>query len=138
MPSLNLSESFTVGVIGISLSEQFASRSSRFTHNTIKTLALRLLKSSLKRNLIIIGASLFARAACAVWHAIEDENIGEQILGRVPPCPPNVDAFQSDERFVKDELSLLHPGAFVCYRQIVFTRYICMYVTNHMKVRPLD
>ena len=48
MPSLNLSESFTAGVIGISLSEQFASRSSRSTHNTIKKLALRLLKSSLK------------------------------------------------------------------------------------------
>ena len=128
MPSFNLSESFTTAVIGVSLSEQFASRSSRFIHNAITKLALRLLKSSPKTTLIIIGASLFARAACAVWHSMEDENIGEEILGKVPPCPPNVGAFEFDERFTEDKLSLLHPGAFTCYRQKEFTRYvyICM------------
>ena len=123
VPLVNLSESFTIGIIGISLSEQFVSRSTRnvFTKN-----ALGLLKRAPKFGLFYIGASLVARAICSLWRLSEAEDIGKTLLNRLPPCPPTRACAENDLGFKEESFLLFffHPGASSCFRQTSFTRYI--------------
>ena len=121
IPSVDLSESFTAGVIGISLSEQFALRSTR---NVFVDVAFGLLKRAPKFGLVYIGASLVARALCSAWLSSEPKDIGETIANRLPPCPPVIDAAINDPDFTESNFLLFfyHPGASSCFRQVTITR----------------
>ena len=117
------SENFTVGVIGISISEQFNS----WPNNNVTTNnVLSLLKRAPKFGLTYVATSLVARSICSEWHSSEPDNIGETILNRLPPCPPVRDAALNDPNYSEEDLflSFFHPGASSCFRQVVFTRYV--------------
>ena len=121
VPSVNLSGSVAAGVIGISLSEQFALRSTR---NAFTNFALGLLKRAPKFGLYYFGYSVVARAACSAWRLLEPEDIGETISNRLPPCPPVIEAAINDPVFEESNFLLwfYHPGASSCFRQVIFTR----------------
>ena len=123
IPAIDLPDNFAAGVIGISLSEQFATRSTR---NALTSSAVGLLSRAAKFGLVYFGASLVARGICSVWHSLEPDDIGETILNRLPPCPPSIDAALIDENFTESNflLSFYHPGASSCFRQVRFTRYV--------------
>ena len=125
IPSIDQSQSFTAGLIGISLSEQFTSRSSRNVLSSVYS----LLKKSPKFGLAYVATSLAARAICSEWCSSEPNDIGETLLNRLPPCPPLRDAALNDPDFSEENflLSFYHPGASSCFRQAVFTRYECNY-----------
>ena len=122
VPLINLSEGFTTGVIGISLSEQYPSQS------TNSEIALHLLQGAAKFGLVYIGNSLNStlRTLCSSWHSSEAEDIGKTLLNRLPPCPPTRACAESDLDFKEDKflLSFFHPDASSCFRQTTFTRYI--------------
>ena len=121
IPSFNLSESFTTGVIGISLSEQFASRSTR---NVFANIALGLLKRAPQLALVYIAGSLYARVKCSEWLSSEPKNIGETIANRLPPCPPVREKAINDPDFTESNFLLFffHPGASSCFREVTIDR----------------
>lgn len=122
IPSIDQSQSFTAGLIGISLSEQFTSRSSRNVLSSVYS----LLKKSPKFGLAYFATSLAARPTCSQWQFSEPNDIGETLLNRLPPCPPVRDAALNDPDFSEENflLSFFHPNASSCFRQAVFTRYV--------------
>ena len=126
LPLVDLPDNFTSGRIGVSLSEQFPSRSTRNAiPNSVRTLLIRACKCAL----IYLGVSLTARALCAAWRLTEPDNIGQTILDRLPPCPPSKDEAEKDPNF-RDEsfaLSFFHPDASSCFRQVKITRYVHKY-----------
>ena len=121
IPTIDQSENFTAGVIGVSLSEQFTSRSTRNAVSIIYS----LLKRSAIFGLAYVATSLAARAICSEWCSSEPNNIGETLLNRLPPCPPVRDAAVNDPVFNESNFLLFfyHPGASSCFRQVMFTRY---------------
>ena len=121
LPLVNLQDSFAASLIGISLSKQFASRSTR---NALSNTVLSLLTRASKFGLIYVGGSLASRALCAAWLLTEPDDIGEMILDRLPPCPPVQNAALNDPVFTEENflLSFFHPGASSCFRQVQFTR----------------
>lgn len=118
IPSLELSENFIVGIIGISISEQFSSVST--DTNTL----LGLLKRAPKFGLIYVATSLASRSVCSSWYSSEFKDIGETIANKLPPCPPVRDAALNDPNFIEVNylLSFFHPGASSCFQQVVFTK----------------
>ena len=121
LPLVNLPDAFAAGLIGVSLSEQFTSRSTR---NALSNAVLGLLRRASNFGLIYVGGSLAARALCAAWLLTEPDDIGEKILDRLPPCPPVRNAALNDPDFTEENflLSFFHPGASSCFRQVQFTR----------------
>ena len=121
IPSLDWPENFTAGVIGISLSESSASRSTR---STVSSAVLRLLTRAPKFGLAYVATSLAARLICSAWCSSQPKDIGEMILDRLPPCPPVRAAALNDPDFDEENflLSFYHRGASSCFRQVVFTR----------------
>ena len=129
IPSIDQSENFTAGVIGISVSEQFSFSerfSTRSTSNAFAQLAFGLLRRATKFGLAYVATSLAARGICSAWCSSESSNIGNTLLDRLPPCPPVRSAALNDPDFTEENffLSFFHPGASSCFRQVVFTRYI--------------
>ena len=122
LPLVNLPNPIAAGLIGVSLSEQFTSRSTR---NALSNTVLGLLRRASNFGLIYVGVSLASRAICAVWLLTEPDDIGEMILDRLPPCPPVRNAALNDPDFTEENflLSFYHPGASSCFRQVQFTRY---------------
>ena len=125
IPSIDQSENFVAGIIGVSLSEQFTPRSSRSVINTV----YNLLKISPIFGVTYVGISLYARAMCSDWCSSEPNDIGETLLENLPPCPPTRDAADNDPIFNESNFLLFfyHPGASSCYRQVVFPRYVHTY-----------
>ena len=122
VPSVN-PENFTVitGIIGISLSEQYASQP---TLDDFTKIPLQLLKKASKFGIFYIRSSKHSRGLCSTWRLSEPEDIGKTLLNRLPPCPPNRGCAENDLDFTEDNflLSFLHPGASSCFRQTRFTR----------------
>ena len=125
IPSIDQSENFIAGVIGVSLSEQYTSRSSRSVTNIV----FNLLKRAPNFGLAYVATSLAARAICSAWCSSEPNDIGEMLLERLPPCPPVRNAALNDPDFSDESFGLgfFHPGASSCFRQVVFTRYVHNY-----------
>ena len=56
---------------------------------------------------------------CQEWCDSQPDNIGQDLLDRLPPCPPTVQRAQLDNRFRLDNrfIETFHPGAENCFRQ---------------------
>ena len=64
---------------------------------------------------------------CLSWSIKQDTNIGEILLGRLPPCPPNVrlavlDSLYLEDRQISSYREFFHPNASRCFHQATFTR----------------
>ena len=64
---------------------------------------------------------------CFSWSNKQDTNIGETLLERLPPCPPNVrlavlDSLYLEDRQISSYREFFHPNASRCFRQATFTR----------------
>ena len=78
------------------------------------------------------------RQFCDVWFKSEPPNFGQEILQRVPSCPPTMQRAFEDSRFEVDSFSsvirdtmynvqwrnFFHEGTANCFRQIAFTRSV--------------
>lgn len=66
------------------------------------------------------------RSKCKKWCDEQPPNIGQEILDRLPPCPPTVQQAHVDNRFQLDNrlIRFFHPGAENCFRQSTITRLV--------------
>ena len=77
--------------------------------------------------IVYYTTSAILRNLCEDWCASEPEGIGEEILARLPPCPPTVAQARNDAVFIEDTgagsflNNIFHPAADTCFRQQVFT-----------------
>ena len=119
--------------------------------------ALRTLKNSAVRYLRKLAgqANLGQRFLCVAWNVSEPENIGQEILERLPPCPRTVrNARAPNSGFKEERLSssirvvgqvqnffgttiiddkfreFFHPNTSSCFRQIVTDRYQHTYLVQ--------
>jgi len=88
------------------------------------------LKGKVKQwsKVVTISGSNFLRDRCLAWSEGQPEGIGDEILARLPPCPPTVERARADSVFDEEDLGdefreTFHPGTASCFRQVVFTRY---------------
>ncbi len=79
-----------------------------------------------------VGKALF-RQKCYSWSRGEfpwPKIDGQEILRRLPPCPPNAQKARQDPQFEIDEhkslISFFHPDADSCFRQRIIRRLACM------------
>ena len=75
---------------------------------------------------VYVHGSNFLRDKCDEWCENEPEGIGEEILERLPPCPPTVAQARADSVFEEEDLGdtfreIFHPKTSSCVRQVVFT-----------------
>ena len=82
--------------------------------------------------------SIELRMECEEWYESEPANIGQEILARLPPCPPTMQMAVEDNRFEEDKLSdtiyftflddayrnIFHENTESCFRQTAFTRCV--------------
>lgn len=139
VPSNNLLNNYAIGVIGISLSENYISTSPDYENAT------HLLKRATKFGLVYFGNAPNSRYICSSWvkskseHTVEalfnlslcpPEHTGEALLNRLPPCPPTRERAVNDLGFREDKflLSFFHPDASTCFQQARFTRYVATYM----------
>ncbi len=70
------------------------------------------------------------RQRCNSWCGGQLPNIGQEILRRLPPCPPTTQKARRDPQFEIDEhkslISFFHPGADSCFRQRIIRRLAWM------------
>jgi len=92
------------------------------------------LKGEVKQwsEIVAISGSNFLRDRCQEWSEGQPEGIGNDILARLPPCPPTVERARADSIFEEEDLGdefreTFHPGTASCFRQVVFTRYCTVY-----------
>ena len=69
---------------------------------------------------------------CLVWNIGQPENIGETLLERLPPCPPNarlavIDSLYLEDRQISSYREFFHPNASRCFRQATLTRLAIKY-----------
>ena len=62
------------------------------------------------------------QSLCQEWCDSQPDNIGQDLLDRLPPCPFTVQRAQLDNRFRLDNRfkDFIHPGAENCFRQEYF------------------
>ena len=70
---------------------------------------------------------------CFVWSNKQADDIGETLLGRLPPCPPNVrlavlDSLYIEDRQISSYREFFHPNASRCFRQATLTRSVINYI----------
>ena len=76
------------------------------------------------REIYVSGLNVL-RQRCEKWYNKESGRIGEEIVERLPACPPTEN--RTTNNFVKEDYGdafreFFHPGTSSCYRQAVFTR----------------
>ena len=72
---------------------------------------------------------------CFVWSNGQKINVGEILLERLPPCPPNVQLALLDSLYLEDTQTssyreFFHPNASRCFHQATFTRLAAMIHIN--------
>ena len=112
--------------------------------NKIGRLGLRIIKQTPMRIIKKFIRQTAQRAACEAWALLQDDNVGEQINSRLPPCPCTAERARApNSGFEEEKLSsvvkvvgkvqnflgttiaddafrnFFHPGAANCYRQRV-------------------
>ena len=76
---------------------------------------------------VYLSASNYVRDKCDEWYRNQPEGIGEEILERLPPCPPTAARARADNRVFEEEdlgdkfRDFFHPNTSSCFRQIAFT-----------------
>ena len=137
-------------VVQVSVSSVSTSVNNKKTSNLLKKLgrlARRILKNSAVRYLKKLPRQAAQRFLCEAWSRLQPDNIGQEILNRLPPCPPTIAGARApnsglkEERFsssiqvagkvqnffnttiVDDKFrEFFHPGTSSCFRQIVTDR----------------
>ena len=112
--------------------------------NKIGRLGLRIIKQTPMRIIKKFIRQTAQRAACEAWALLQDDNVGEQINSRLPPCSCTAEGARApNSGFEEEKLSsvvkvvskvqnflgtttaddafrnFFHPGAVSCYRQRV-------------------
>ena len=82
---------------------------------------------------------------CGAWYSLEPADIGEQLLDRVPPCPPTQTQANLPNSGVEPEsylsffgntlyrsqwMNFFHPHTAICYKQQIGTRYVINMLMN--------
>ena len=150
----NLDSSASPVVVQVSVSSAstsaMATSKRQTASNVLRKLgrfALRTLKNSPVRYLRKLARQAAQRILCETWSFLEPENIGQEILDRLPPCPPtSVGARAPNSGFREERLSssirvvgqvqnffdttiiddkfreFFHPRTSSCFRQTVTDR----------------
>ena len=77
------------------------------------------------KEIYVSSGSNILQEKCVEWYSAEPDSIGDDIVGRLPSCPPTES--RMTHTFVKEDCGdafreFYHPGTSSCYRQILFTR----------------
>ena len=146
----NVNSSFSPVVVQVSVSSVSTSVVDKKTFNLLKKLgklAHRILKHSAVRYLRKLARQAAQRLLCEAWSRLQPDNIGQEILDRLPSCPrtsagaraPNSgfkeERFSSSiqvvgkiQNFFKTTIiddkvrEFFNPGTSSCFRQIVTDR----------------
>ena len=119
---MNMKEDYAGGVIGVSISEQFVSRSKRGVKDVFKKVVGNIFKWGTIAVLSHPVTGLASRLFCETWAWSQPDDIGDQILSRVPPCPPTRQQAVKDDNFDEERFSFIfHTGADSCFKQRGFT-----------------
>ena len=75
---------------------------------------------------VYVHGSNYLRDKCDEWCRNQREGIGEEILGRLPACPPTEGQARRDRVFKEEDLGddfreFYHPNTSSCFRQDLFT-----------------
>ena len=141
----NVNSSFSPVVVQVSVSSDNTKTSSLL--KKLGKLARRILKNSAVRYLKKLSRQAVQRKLCEAWSRLQPDNIGQEILDRLPPCPRTLASARAlnsgfkEERFssslpvvgqlqnffkttiVDDTFrEFFHPGTSSCFRQIVTDR----------------
>ena len=144
----NVNSSFSPVVVQVSVSSVVLDN--KKTSGLLKKLgklARRVLKNSAVRYLKKLPRQAVQRKLCEAWSRLQPDNIGQEILDRLPPCPRTLASARApnsgfkEERFssslpvvgqvqnffkttiVDDTFrEFFHPGTSSCFRQIVTDR----------------
>ena len=139
-----LQDPFSPVVIGVGLSS--AARSTDVL-KALETFGLRTFKYTPVRYFSIFPSlTPLNRAACIAWSQTQSENIGDEIMRRLPPCPTRLSDMENRRDFREEKLSsnvhfvgtiqdylgttviddafrtFFHPRTDKCFRQIVRSR----------------
>ena len=121
LEEMSMIQDYAGGVIGISISEQFVGRSKRGLNDVLKKVVGKAVKWGL--TLVVTGVQAVSfRDFCGEWASSQPDDIGSQILNRVPPCPPTRQQAVKDNNFDEERYSFIfHTGADSCFKQRGFT-----------------
>ena len=81
-------------------------------------------------SVLIFANSRDFRSICNSWSSGQSPNIRQDLVERLPACPPTVSRARRDSRFTADTgvrarvNGIYRSTAAVCYRQTTFTRYL--------------
>ena len=117
--------------------------------------ALRTLRNSAVRYLKKLARQAAQRLLCEAWSILQPDNVGQEILDRLPSCPrTSASAITQNSGFKEERLSssirvvgkvqnffgttiiddkfreFFHPGTSSCFRQIVTDRYQYTYLVK--------
>jgi len=122
---MSMIQDYAGGVIGISPSEHFVGQTS------ITDVLKGIVGNAVKWGTVVVLTSARttateSRARCGAWASSQPDDIGDQILNRVLPCPPTRQQAVKDINFDEEYHSFtLHTGAASCYKQRDLTMYVC-------------
>ena len=115
---MNMVEGYSGGVIGVSVSEQFVGRSKRGITDVFKKVVGNIFKWG---TIVVLShpvTGLASRYFCEEWALSQPDDIGDQILNRVPPCPTTRQQAVKDDNFDEESASFIfHTGADSCFKQ---------------------
>ena len=77
------------------------------------------------KEIYVSSGSNILREQCVEWYGAEPDRTGDDLLDRLPSCPPTES--RMTYTFVKEDYGnafreFFHPGTSSCYRQALFTR----------------
>ena len=129
---INIIQDYVGGVIGVALSEQFVGRTKRGITDVFKKIVGNVVKWG---TIIVLSrrplVGIASRAYCEIWARSQPDDIGDQILSRVPPCPPTRQQALKDDNFDEENYSFIfHTGADSCFKQRDFIPYVFKYFTK--------
>jgi len=125
---INIIQDYVGGVIGVTLSEQFVGRAKRGITDVFKKIVGNVVKWGTIIVLSTPVTGIASRAYCEIWARSQPDDIGDQILSRVPPCPPTRQQVLKDNNFDEEDYSFIfHTGADSCFKQRDFIPYVHLY-----------
>ena len=117
-----------VGVSEASINEVQTRKRGIFSKifKAIKRVGKRIVKQTVRlvktvaKAVYSLTVGLFLRAGCEVWGSLEDDEIGQQILRELPPCPCTERQIRQQMNLFEEEntgQNFFHPGTSSCFRQ---------------------
>lgn len=156
IPDINTVDDFSNSVspvvVQVSVSSASTSTPRGIMSNLLANLgrfSLRTLKTSPVRYLSKLSRQAVQRSHCETWGRNEPDNIGQEILNRLPPCPPTAASARAQNSGFKEERlaslipvvgrvqsffntaiiddefrEFLHPMTSSCFQQIITDRSV--------------